>query len=138
MAADHTPLFPGLEAERLRARELFGIDIELSLREWIEELGGQIRQRASTASYELGPPAVILELSSREREVLSLMAAGQSREEIAERLGIGVETVKSHAKHVRAKFRVSSTLQAVMIALLIGELDMDIIRTELLAGWHVG
>ena len=62
-------------------------------------LGGDGRARPVAAE--------ISELSEREREVLELVAAGMSNEEIAERLFLSIRTVERHLSNVYAKLRVS-------------------------------
>jgi LuxR family maltose regulon positive regulatory protein len=52
-------------------------------------------------------------LSERELEVLHLMAAGASNEEIAEQLVIATGTVKRHVSNILAKLAVSNRTQAV-------------------------
>jgi pimeloyl-ACP methyl ester carboxylesterase/DNA-binding CsgD family transcriptional regulator len=47
------------------------------------------------------------DLSSREREVLELVSAGLSNEEIGERLFLSVRTVERHLSNVYAKLRIS-------------------------------
>jgi pimeloyl-ACP methyl ester carboxylesterase/DNA-binding CsgD family transcriptional regulator len=47
------------------------------------------------------------DLSAREREVLELVAAGLSNEEIGERLFVSVRTVERHLSNVYAKLRIS-------------------------------
>jgi pimeloyl-ACP methyl ester carboxylesterase/DNA-binding CsgD family transcriptional regulator len=54
-----------------------------------------------------GPPAAATEFSSRELEVLELVAAGLANESIAERLSISVRTVERHLSNVYAKLGVS-------------------------------
>jgi DNA-binding CsgD family transcriptional regulator len=46
-------------------------------------------------------------LTRREREVLSLIAAGQTNREMAESLVVSPETVKTHVRHVLNKFGVA-------------------------------
>ena len=47
------------------------------------------------------------ELSGREREVLELVAAGMSNEQIAERLFLSNRTVERHLSNICAKLRLS-------------------------------
>jgi DNA-binding NarL/FixJ family response regulator len=53
-------------------------------------------------------------LSPREREVLDLLACGSANKEIAHRLGISVDAVRWHLKHVYAKLHVRSRTEAVL------------------------
>jgi DNA-binding NarL/FixJ family response regulator len=54
-------------------------------------------------------------VTSREREVLQLVAEGASNRDIAERLFISERTVKSHMTAVLRKLMVSSRTQAVAL-----------------------
>jgi DNA-binding NarL/FixJ family response regulator len=60
------------------------------------------------------------ELSQREREVLSLMVAGNSNREIGEKLHIKESTVKSHITLILMRLGVTDRTQAVVEALKRG------------------
>lgn len=56
-------------------------------------------------------PATLL--TEREREILSLLAEGLVKKEIAKRLGIGYGTVDTHVSHIYAKLNVANAPAAV-------------------------
>lgn len=60
------------------------------------------------------------DLSSREREVLQLLAHGESNKKIAARLGITEATVKCHVSVVLMRLQVKDRTQAVVAALQRG------------------
>jgi DNA-binding NarL/FixJ family response regulator len=59
-------------------------------------------------------------LSKREQEVLEELATGKSTREIAETLGLGDETVKSHLSRIYQKLKAADRVQAVVIAMRHG------------------
>jgi NarL family two-component system response regulator LiaR len=59
-------------------------------------------------------------LTARERQVLELMADGLTNADIAERLVIGVATVKTHVSSIMAKLGVSTRTEASSIAIRRG------------------
>ncbi len=56
-------------------------------------------------------------LTPRERQILQLLADGMSNAEVAAKLYISQETVKSHVRHILAKLEADTRTQAVAIAL---------------------
>ena len=62
-------------------------------------------------------------LTSREREILQLLADGMSNADAAARLFISQETVKSHVRHILAKLEADTRTHAVAIALRDAMID---------------
>jgi DNA-binding NarL/FixJ family response regulator len=92
----------------LRGESVLNPDIVVRL------LGNQ----ASGAPYQVELPAE--RLSPREREVLQLLAQGQTNREIARALTVSVSTVKIHVEHILAKLGVCDRTQAAVRAIELG------------------
>jgi DNA-binding NarL/FixJ family response regulator len=60
------------------------------------------------------------ELTPREREVLRCMVDGLSRPEIAGRLGLSANTVRTHTQNLLAKLDAHSALEAITVAMRAG------------------
>lgn len=65
------------------------------------------------------------QITSRELEVLRLVAIGKSNKEIGAALQIAEVTVKLHVGHILAKLKVSDRTQAATTALRRGILQLD-------------
>jgi DNA-binding NarL/FixJ family response regulator len=72
-------------------------------------LFSQIAHAAVSRGVETTLEAV--RMTQREREVIALIASGLSNKEIAMRLGIATDTVKSHVRNVMDKLALRSRLQ---------------------------
>jgi DNA-binding NarL/FixJ family response regulator len=84
---------------------------------------GLLAMPADTAQSP-DPPATLAAapepLTSRELEILSLLAGGDSNKTIAARLSISVHTVKFHISSILAKLGVASRTEAVALGLRLG------------------
>jgi DNA-binding NarL/FixJ family response regulator len=70
-------------------------------------------------TYFATPPATptsFPELTTREREVLDLLAAGRTNHQIAEQLTLSIKTVANHLSAIFAKLQVADRTQAILRA----------------------
>ena len=65
-------------------------------------------------SFQKAPSKI--ELSKREKEVLILLAEGNSYDVIADKLYISKNTIKFHLKNIYIKLQVNSNIEAVQKA----------------------
>jgi dTDP-4-amino-4,6-dideoxygalactose transaminase/DNA-binding CsgD family transcriptional regulator len=87
-----------------------------------------IARRAGGANLRSGAEPRIKKqtpLSAREMEIVALMAQGLFNHEIASRLFLAGETVKTHIHHVLGKLGARSRTHAVAIALREGLIEQD-------------
>src|SRR4029077_17576049 len=89
--------------------------------------------RAVHAGQKRIPPDVAAELAehageesltAREIDVLRLIATGNANKELAARLSIGEETVKSHITNILEKLGANDRTHAVTIALKRGIIEL--------------
>lgn len=72
----------------------------------------------------MAPPATVL--TKREREVLSLVALGNTGIEIAHRLFLSPATVQSHVANALIKLGAKNRAHGITLALQAGELDLGL------------
>ncbi|WP_181782613.1 response regulator [Pseudonocardia pini] len=68
----------------------------------------------------VAPPTGIGALTSRERDVLILVAQGRSNQEIADELVISERTARTHVSNVLRKLQLTSRTQAALVAVRQG------------------
>jgi NarL family two-component system response regulator LiaR len=77
-------------------------------------------QAAARLMHEVRSPAPEVSLTSRETDVLRLLAMGKANKEIAAELHLGETTVKTHVSNILMKLGVPSRTQAALYAIRIG------------------
>ena len=101
----------------------------------MDELLAAINQVAAGGSYVdprldrilLSPRATshVPQLSAREREIMHLMAEGQTADEISGQITVSVETVRTHVRNVIRKLQARNRVHAIAIALERGEIQLE-------------
>ncbi|MFP3960896.1 response regulator transcription factor [Actinomadura fulvescens] len=89
---------------------------------WIppEVLGDVLRRLMDDAPEPNGGAQLLADLTPREREVLQCMVDGLNRVEIADRLGLSANTVRTHTQNLLAKLDMHSALEAITLAMRAG------------------
>ncbi|WP_280356787.1 response regulator transcription factor [Nocardia otitidiscaviarum] len=75
----------------------------------------RVLDSAVTARTEADPAAPVADLTAREREVLDLVAEGLSNTEIANRLHVGITTVKTHVTNLMAKTGADNRVRLALL-----------------------
>ncbi|MFG1928172.1 response regulator [Cryptosporangium sp. NPDC048952] len=94
-------------------------------------LAPTVTRRLIATFADGGPPpdpaaeATLAGLTAREREVFVLLASGLSNAELAEELGVGVGTVKTHVNALLTKLGVRDRVRATILAY-----DLGIVRAR--------
>ncbi len=86
-----------------------------------EVLGDLVEARTRAASGE----GVFTKLTEREREVLQLLAEGNSTKEIADKLCLSVPTIHTHRQHIMQKLGARSIADLVRYAIREGIVSAD-------------
>ena len=69
-------------------------------------------------------------LTDREKEVLTLVAAGYRNEEIAQELVISAHTVRNHVASIFKKLNARTRIEAVILALSSGLVSLDEVKDQ--------
>jgi RNA polymerase sigma factor (sigma-70 family) len=77
-------------------------------------------QPSASPAEERTQPPLLASLTPREEEVLRLIARGLTNQQIANDLGVSLNTVKKHARRVITKLNVSDRTQAAVLAVRLG------------------
>jgi DNA-binding NarL/FixJ family response regulator len=83
-------------------------------------LAGDGHRLLQSVVPRVGRASALDTLSRREKDVIVRLSDGLTNEEIARSLGLSIQTVKVHVKHILKKLQVSDRTQAVIKALKSG------------------
>jgi DNA-binding NarL/FixJ family response regulator len=78
----------------------------------VEDYVRQMRERDVEDSYEL--------LTTREREILQLLAEGDSNKDVASRLNLSLYTVETHRSNIFQKLNLHSSAELILYAIRKG------------------
>jgi DNA-binding NarL/FixJ family response regulator len=68
----------------------------------------------------------VVQLSSREVEVLQLIAEGEANKQIADALGISIKTVEKHREHLMQKLDIHDTAGLTRYAIGAGIIESSV------------
>ena len=95
-------------------------------------IAGRFNPLQKVLHNHLGQPnRQMAELTSREREVLQLIAEGKANKETAAELGIGIKTVEKHRGHLMEKLRIHDTAGLTRYAIGAGIIESSVQPTIL-------
>jgi len=95
-------------------------------------IAGRFNPLQKPAHDRLGQPnRTVAELTSREMEVLQLIAEGKANKETASELGIGIKTVEKHRGHLMEKLHIHDTAGLTRYAIGAGIIESSVQPTIL-------
>ena len=105
-------LIPGARFVPLEGRNHILLESEPGWKQLVTELGAFLSGETELAA----PSAPFADLSTREAQILDLIAAGLGNSEIAERLFVSEKTVRNHINSIFSKLGVQTRAQAIVRA----------------------
>jgi len=93
---------------------------QASLRRRAQEIQRLSQKREQALEQRLGSDAELAVLTPRQKEVLQLIAEGNSMKEIAERLGISVKTAEAHRANLMDRLEIRDVPGLVRLAVRAG------------------
>jgi len=105
-------------------------DYSISLKSGAVEIRNLITEIIRSTELSESEAEENQELSTREKDVLKLVAMGLSNKDIAEQLFISVHTVMSHRKNITEKLGIKSISGLTVYAIINKIIDTDKISPE--------
>jgi two-component system nitrate/nitrite response regulator NarL len=82
-----------------------------------------LNQYLAETGAETSPTAA--KLTNRERQVLAMIAEGQSNKDMASKMGVGVRTVETHRERMMAKLNIHSVAGLTKFAIANGIVNLE-------------
>jgi DNA-binding NarL/FixJ family response regulator len=89
----------------------------------------RLSQLSGAASSLRKPAQKRVQLTSRESEVLQLIAEGNANKQTAAKLGIGMKTVEKHRQHLMEKLEIHDTAGLTRYAIAAGIIESSVQNT---------
>ena len=86
----------------------------------------RLREETCKPAEDAAPTTVEVELTSREAEVLQLIAEGFANKQVAFELGLSVKTVEKHRQALMNKLNIHDTASLVRHAAAKGIIEMNL------------
>ncbi len=81
---------------------------------------------ADVVSFGVSAPSPFPALTSRERQIASMLAVGFVNREIADNLDISIKTVDTHRGHILKKLGLRNNVELAREALRVGLVTLDV------------
>jgi len=104
------------ESSRNQRRLIVHFAHEITRRKKSEELLGKmitLSRQLSAMPDVIGRPAPVSPLSEHEKNILHMFSMGRNSAEIAQKLGITLQTLRNHLHHINQKLHTHNRLEAV-------------------------
>ena len=75
------------------------------------------------------------DLTPREREIVQLLAEGNSSKQVASRLSLSVKTVETHRTNIMRKLKLHSVSELVLYAIKNGSVQESVRGPDFTRGW---
>jgi DNA-binding NarL/FixJ family response regulator len=124
--SDFDLLYDGLDSgARGYALKAGSIDELFSAVRRVADGGTYVDPRLDRVLLSERSTARLPNLSPREREIMHLMAEGGTAQDVGARVGVSVETVRTHVRNVIRKLQARNRVHAIAIALQRGDITID-------------
>lgn len=114
-----------LETIKLHRQVLQFFDSSISITDDIETIGDKLKKLCASVTDE---PEEKESLSTREKEIISLVVKGMTNQEIADKLFLSIHTVITHRRNIARKLEIHSATGLTIYAIVNKIVDISDIK----------